>query len=746
MNPRNLPTNPACSHVLRLLVCIGVCSAFLAGAGVLYGADAPQKPDLAALVNQMPDADPGSKDGSGKYTGPDPAAAEKVYQEILKGGKDSVVGLVAMVVEPGVGGDYKVRYLLHGLVTYVARADADKDRQTVCEALASTLGGTAHKAVKGFVMQELQAIADKAAVGTISKFLLDEELYDPAAGALLSIGGTADVFRKALPEAKGRNRVAIVQALGVLRDAQAVADLKKAATDADSSIRVAALDSLGNIGDATAVDILLSAGDAAKERWERVRAAEDCLLLAKRLLEADNKKDAERIYRGLWEKRSGSEDRHVRIAALQGLLGLRPEMSDLLAAMKTGDPQIIAVTIRSAASATGEDMTAKCIGALERAAAPDRAGLLAILGARGDAAAASAVLKAMKDPDEQVRAAAMQAAAAIGGQQPAEALVDAAINGQGKDREAAAGALAKARGKETNAVVAAAMKKASKSEVKSSLLGVLAARRAGDQADAVMEAAADKEASVRLAALKALGMLAGDSQLSAIVKILRETKDKDELAAAEEALRGACSRRMNDAVAKAVAPALANAPADNVAAMIRVLGAAGTGAAMDAVVACVTSSRADIKDVAIHVLKDWPRKEAIGPLLQIAQAADNQTHKVLALRGVLRLASDKSMKPDEKIKVLGEAMKAVKRPEEKREVLAVLGTVHTLQALRMAAECLDDDAVKDEAAAAVIQIAPSVAKDNPDAVREAANKILKTTKDERLRSGAQRILGQAGKP
>ena len=720
----------------RLAVGAAVAALLIAAA---LPCPAASKEELAALAEKMPTAD-----RDGKYTGPDPADAQKVYDEILKGGKENIVGLVGLVVEPGKGEDYKVRYLLHGLVTYVARPDAEKDRRMVCEALASTLGGAAPKAVQGFVVQEVQCIAGKASAAAIGKLLLDEELYDSAARALLSIGDTADLFRQALPAAKGRNRVAIIQALGVLRDARAAADLKGACADADESVRTAARDALGTIGDASAVDTLLSGAAGAKGN-ERTVGTDAALVLAKRLADAGNKKDAERIYRQLWDTRTAPEERHVRIAGLLGLAEVRGDMADLLAAMKTGDPQIRAAAIQCATATPGREATMKCVDAMEKAAPADRAALLAILGARGDTAASKAVLGAMKDPDGDVRAAAMLAAAAIGGEDAAEALIAVAGSKPGKDRDAAADALGKMRGKEAGAAVAVAMKQSSDAAVRATLIGVLAARRQNDQVEAVVAAAADKDAVVRIAAIKALGAIGGEGQLPALVAVLKNSRDGGELAAAQQALTAACARDMGGRCADLVAPALAGAEPGNTVAMIRVLGAAGSRKALEAVAAAAKSPSAEIKDAAVRTLADWRAKEAAEPLLEIVRTSENPTHKVLALRGVIRLASARSLADDDKVRLLSEAMKAAKRPEEKREVLGGLGSTATLASLEIAAACLDDEAVKEEAAAAVVQIAEKLAKRNPDAVRDAVGKALKATSNAGVRASAEKILGQAKK-
>jgi HEAT repeat protein len=690
--------------------------------------------DLAALVDRMPSVD--AKDG--RYTGPDPVEAQKVFAEVIKGGKDAVAGVVAMLKDPA-GPDYKARYFLHGMAVYATRPGAAADLKTVCDGLVASLGTQAPKPVKAFVLQELTYVGTKDTAAAVAPFLQDDELCEPAAFALQAMGAGPEPFRRALAAAKGKNRITCIRALGVMRDAASAPELRKAAADADHNVRMAAGDALADIGDPGAVDILLASADGP-EGYDRIQSTIAVLRLAGRLVDAGNKADAERIYRRIWKTHAALTERHMQIAAMQGLVTVRGDMNDVLAGIKTGDPQIRASAIALAASTLGPDATAKCIAAMEKAAPADRAALLTILGARGDAAAMPAILAAMKDSDETVRGAACQAAAAIGGPEAVKALIEQLAAATGNAREAVADALGKMRGKEVNGPLASAMAKSSDPGVRAALLGVLAERRADDQVDAVAEAATDKDPAVRAAAIKAIGSLGGEKQLTAVAKILKETKDKGELAAAEQSLIAACSRQLADKCADMVAASLDGAAPPNAAAMLRVLGTSGNAKALTIVTAYAKNPAPELKDAAVRALAGWRTKDAAGPLLQIAQTSDNPTHQVLAVRGVVRMAALKDTPGGERQKLLAAAMLAAKRPDEKREVLGVLSGAPSAGSLQLAAKCLDDDGVKEEAAAAVVQIAEKVAKQNPDAARDAVSKALAVTKDKRVRASAEKIL------
>jgi hypothetical protein len=286
--------------------------------------------DLAALVNRIPELDvAGERTGNkeqddirkrdeNKLTGPKWAAAQEMFDTILRGGRDSIIALIDMLKEVDKGDDYKVRYVLHGLALYVCRPEKRGQRATFIDALLSQIGGARAKAVQAFLVRELEVAGDRQAVQALGRLLLDEELGDPAARALLAIGdGAAEQFRQALAMAQGRRRLAILKALGELRDAASVAAFRQAAGDQDLDTRLAGIWGLANMGDAGAVDIVIKA--AGSEGYERIQATKACLLLAENLLAAGRKAEAASIYRYLRNTRSDRSEQYVREAAIRGL-------------------------------------------------------------------------------------------------------------------------------------------------------------------------------------------------------------------------------------------------------------------------------------------------------------------------------------------------------------------------------------------------------------------------------------------
>jgi HEAT repeat protein len=276
---------------------------------------------VAALVNKFPGPD--SRAVKGKE---DLAEVERVLAELLKGGREHVVALVGLLVEPGKGDDSRARYALHALATHVCGAMGRPKRKPFAEALASTLGDAGRPTgVRAFVIRQLQVAGGKEVAEALGQQLADAELCEPAAQALLAIrDGAAEQFRAALPKVTGKQRLTVVQALGVLRDEKSAGALRKLAADPDRDTRLAALWGVANLGAAGGVAAVLKAADA-KVPYERIKATQACLLLAERLAAAGQKREAARVYKYLQDTRSEPAEKYVHDSARKALAALAAE-------------------------------------------------------------------------------------------------------------------------------------------------------------------------------------------------------------------------------------------------------------------------------------------------------------------------------------------------------------------------------------------------------------------------------------
>jgi len=277
----------------------------------------PTDDELKALVARMPDHDPNST-----YVNMDDekiVAAQQVVAELHKGGRDAVLGLIDMLVEPGQGDDTKPHFALHLLAVHVTGLGDDQARARFAQAVASQVGGDRPKGVRKYLIQELALAGGKEVAETLGKMLLDPDLCDDAARALAAIrDGAAEALLAALPKVQGRSRLSVIKKLAVLRCAKAADAFKQALADADADIRVAGAWGLARIVDPSAVNAMLKTA-AAHRDWERFNETDACFTLADGLMAGGKKAEAVAIYTHLRDTRTGRAERHIREAAERAL-------------------------------------------------------------------------------------------------------------------------------------------------------------------------------------------------------------------------------------------------------------------------------------------------------------------------------------------------------------------------------------------------------------------------------------------
>jgi hypothetical protein len=266
-----------------------------------------------------------------------------------------------------------------------------------------------------------------------------------------------------------------------------------------------------------------------------------------------------------------------------------------------------------------------------------------------------------------------------------------------------------------------------------------------DQLPAVLAAAADQDAAVRAAAIRAVGALGSDADVPRLIGWITAPGEAD-LGPAADALAAIAGRaRSKDRVADQIVLAIGTAAPSARAVLVSALVHVPAPAALAAVRAAVKDGDAGVRDAAVRGLADWPNAAPADDLLAIAARRDDPTHPVLALRGYVRMVHlDPSRPLDERFRMCEKAFGAAARPDEKKLVLGALGQVPTMEALTLAARQTGDPALAEEAGAVAVALAERVQGDKA-AIRAAMEKVLAACKETRTVERARQVLGRLGR-
>ncbi len=590
--------------------------------------------------------------------------------------------------------------------------------------------------------RELSVLGDKSVVPVLAALLSDEKLSHMARYGLEPIQDPSvdEAFRDAIGKLKGPQLVGLLSSIGNRRDAKAVEPVSALLKGPDADVACAAAYALGKIGGAGAAKALEDSLGAAPDT---VKASiHDGLIYAgDNFLQAGSLDQARDLYDRLIATKPAGR---IYMAAQRGAVLSRGAAAGerLVQLIKSDDDRDFAVALRLVNELQGEALTRASADQLDKILGPKAALLAQALGNRGDKAAIDKLISLAKAGETPARIAAIKALAQLGDGSSVALLVGLA-RGEGEVAKAAQVALAIIIAPEADAALGAALAEGD-AKLKGAIIGILAQRRAPSSAAPLLKAAGDANDEVRLAAISAFGEVATTDDLAGMINLLVNAKSDAELAAADKGLASLAARAGGKEAATApLLAALASAKPAVKPAILRGLRAAGGPKALAAIRAAAADPDAALRDAGIRALCDWPGVEAAPDLLKIAQTSTDVTHKTLALRGYLRLASDASAPLAERMDMLKQASALADRPEDKRKILGLLSAIPTPEALALVMSHLATPAVKEEAASAAVKIAEKLDESANRAVVEAMTKVVEVTKAADVKKKAQAVLGRA---
>jgi len=614
-------------------------------------------------------------------------------------------------------------------------AEADEEGK-----LIALLRSDAKTFDKAKACQRLALIGTKRAVPALAALLGHEQLGGYARFGLEPIADPSvdDALRSAMGKLEGRLRIGAINSIGVRRDPKAVPALVTLARSGKEGA-AEALAALGRIATDEAVETLrqvLASGPAAS----RTAAAHACLAAAEHLVARNKRREATALYDGV---RKADVPAPLRTAATyQAILARGAAGVPLLIELLKGEDAALAgVALRAARELPGPEVTRALAAGI--ATLPPRVQVLLIeaLVSRSDSRV-SKELEALAA--SRVLAVRVEALAALGevGEASAVAVLLKAAGAAGAEAAAARSSLRSLRGEGVDAALIGAMKSGGP-DLRAELIAVLADRGCAAAVAALLGEAARGDEKVARAAFKALGVLASPTDLPALVKLLVAAKGataQAETAVVLAAGRMPDSSKRADAVLAALASAKEAAPR---AALLRVLGRIGGERAYAAVVGAIGDNDAAVKDAAIRALAAWPDARAADALLGLVKDADSEIHRVLALRGYVRLLGlARDADPRATVHKYAAVLATTKRPDARKLVLGGLADVAHPEALALAMTQLDDATVRTEAASAAVTIARAIMGTRRKAARGAMEKVLALLKSGPVAAEARQIIQQ----
>ena len=410
--------------------------------------------------------------------------------------------------------------------------------------------------------------------------------------------------------------------------------------------------------------------------------------------------------------------------------------------LKGDDQDMQSVAITMVKDMPGEEVTKALAAELPKLSPASQVQLISVLGDRGDAAARPQVVAAVKSEDQSVRIAALRALGQLGDETTVALLAQVAAGAKGAEQKAARDSLYRLRGPKVDQVILDELPKAD-AAVKVELVGGVGRRNIKAGVEPLLKTAKDSDRKVRTESFRVLKTIAGPEHLPALVELLIEAKSSSDRSECQKAVAAVAHKiEEKDKQARAVLAALPKVKQiQSRCALLGVLGKIGDNEALPVLTAAIGQKNPDIQTAAIRSLAEWPTPEPLTDLQKLAEDSENKLHRILALRGFVRLLALESKRPDEEtIEMYKKAMSLAPNAGEKRKVLSGLAGIKSRCALDMATAYLEDTSLYREAEFAVVKIAEGIGGDFPEVAKDTLKKIIKKTKNDTLRDQAQGVL------
>jgi len=574
-------------------------------------------------------------------------------------------------------------------------------------------------------------------------------LEDPKLGAYARSGleGIADpsaaaALRVAAQKVKGPLRAGVVNSLGVLRDPHAVELLAGFVTDPASGVVAEALLALGNISTPESIRVVEEALVRGPESY-RGEAAAACLLAADRQRNSGDLSRALALYELI---RKAKVPTACRVGATRGAILARiadrvPFLMEQLRSEELPIRKAALLTIRQ----VPDDALASALNAEVARATPELQGPLLLAIADCHNAQSIPVIQALGDsPNSEIRKTALTALRQIGPGAAPALLAALQKERPPEEKSVVLDGLRALEGSAVDDLLVEALASASAPALRIDLIRLLDSRGVANASPDILKQAAAQEKDVRITALSAMRSLAGPHELPELITLTKSCSDAEIRDAAVNALAGLCSRAGEAASETVLAQLKQSTNAVERNCWISVLARLGYAKALPAIEAAAGDPDPEVAENALAQLGHWPNAAPMETLMKAMNSSASPALRKRSLVSVIDLATtatDEAQVPEPTIvSWLQRANHVVQSAEDKRRILGLLGRLNTVQSFRLLAPYLEDTDLRTEAASAVVQIAPALAKgEEARAVKAALEKIAGTVANADLRDRALQV-------
>lgn len=698
-----------------------------------------------------------------------PADTPQKYQQIIgdlvSTGEDGLLGLIGQMNPPGEKSNAVLEYAISGWTHFVAN-DPDK-RALTARAFDKALNKPNDKEIQAFVIRQLRTIAADENIPTLSEFLNNPYLCDPAAQALVSIGTekSGAALLEALKSSVGFQH--LIQALSPSSQAsqvdtyneQILSSLINALGEAayspaepfllemlkanpEDSIKKVLYAALGNVGTQKSLSVLKKAAEETQFAYSKDNPGSAYMALLKRLNDSDPKlvkKAAEKLL--AFGKEADRQD--IRVAAARLLLS-QPSVKKeniLKDAIKDGNLSYLTAILNSYPFQKDKKSTELVLKTLSTATSPDAQTALSYWSAANQIeASVPEIAKLTDSANPVVQKAATLSLAKLGGEKSLVALAALLQSDNAETVTLAKNALSTYKG-DLSYTLASVFDKSGDAG-KMAILELISQRKMTSQYNLVYNQMFSDNATVKEAAAGTLKNVATESNLKDLFTLL-ERSGASLVPAIQEAINSALDNLPAAGQVQVVKEQMNRSSKKHL--YYTALANSGSKEALEEITTAYANADGEEKEAAFNALSGWKSFEVIYPMLTIARDSKDKNELAKLTDALISVIRGSGQTGAIRYLYLRDVLAFAQNDNQKNEILKLMGQTGQYQAMLFVVPYMDQPATSEMAAQAAMNIAlnnPAFAGTETTAILKKVSKTLSNPDADYQRQSIDKYLNE----
>ena len=635
----------------------------------------------------------------------------KLMLQILETGAPGIAKFCDLIVSPGTGNDTQARFALESLAQYAGAQNRENERKLVESSLLEALQKASDRQVKAFFLRRLQYCGGSATVSGMEEYLNSTDLYEPALAALFSIGNAeaGKLILKCAQDKTDQQLLSMVKVLGQLKYQSAENFLIDQTKIAKIALLKHVYASLANIGGKASFPVFEIAAKAANYQYDYAETMIAYLQYANRLAEQGETKLSTQIGESVLKNCTVDNQLVYRSSAL-AIPGFGSNALFLKEIQNKNKAYRNAVLTNAAKQLKSENV-GSWIAAMKKVPAETQAEIIHFLANRPEAEVLQkAILPSLSSGDEVVQLEAIRSLATNQKAKAVPVLLEQLKKAKSTNEfaEIETALLNTCSAKETNQLAAQLTSAGEAGKVV--LIHVLAARRATETFDAMMQLCKSENADIREAAFAALANVSTAEKTSELVAFLKQTNDKKSVKSIQNALIAVQSGNTKSDAGLVLSEIQNGQQTEK---LIPVLSSLNDPKALKTVASLLKTGSPSEREAAFVSLSNWTDATAAPLLFTVFTNPEMKSFRNEALKSYLRITLESSLPDDKKLLMIEKLMPECATASEKTSVIQAARNVKTFLSLVFVSTYLDDPELSGVSAATAKALAlPSSGKKN----------------------------------